>query len=264
MSDAKPDVDRALSVDWEQDAEADDHNSPSAPGQPAAATDWVADWGRLLRMARQVAGLSLTELAGCTSLSKGYLSKLESGAVGAANPSRATLAALARALPSFRPLALTLAPGTGADELAFEGIVSPPAAAAAKDGQHDLARLRLGWQELEVLAALMVLDASALPSPLTDIVIARAIDRSVTAVRPTLVHLCRSGLVREIPPACAGQRAEYAVVEGALRQVGAARVGDLLLLATALIGSAVRGSTALRAGPRLVRATADRGRSQDA
>jgi transcriptional regulator with XRE-family HTH domain len=264
MSDARPELEGAFPADWEQDAQAHDHSTSGAPALPAAAAGWVADWGRLLRVARQVAGLSLVELAGCTGLSKGYLSKLESGALGAANPSRATLAALARALPSFRPLALTLAPGMGAEELAFEGVALPSAAAMPLEGQPDRAQLRLGWQELEVLAALMVLEASALPSPLTAVVVARAIDRSVTAVRATLAHLGRSGLVSERPPACAGQRTEYMVVEHALRQVGAARVGDLLLLATALIGSAVRGSTASHAGPRLVRATSDRGRAQDA
>ena len=59
---------------------------------------WPQDWGRLLRLARQVAGLSLSELSARAGLSKGYLSKLESGHITAQNPSRATLAALARAL----------------------------------------------------------------------------------------------------------------------------------------------------------------------
>src|SRR5437588_412086 len=70
----------------------------------AVEFSWPQDWGRLLRLARQVAGLSLTELSARTGLSKGYLSKLESAHAAAQNPSRATLAALARALPSFRPL----------------------------------------------------------------------------------------------------------------------------------------------------------------
>jgi transcriptional regulator with XRE-family HTH domain len=260
MSDARLEWERALPPDWDQDAEAAGRGTSDAAAPPVAAAGWVADWGRLLRVARQVAGLSLTELAGCTGLSKGYLSKLEAGALGAANPSRATLAALARALPSFRPLALTLAPGMGADELTFEGIAPPPAVPVTEDEQRDLARLRLGWQELEVLAALMVLEASALPAPLTAIVLARAIDRSVTTVRPTLAHLCRSGLVREMLPASAGQRPEYAVVAGALREVGAARVGDLLLLATALMGHAVRDSTASPVGSQNGRARVDRGR----
>src|SRR5947209_18386370 len=80
---------------------------------------WPQDWGRLLRLARQVAGLSLTELSARTGLSKGYLSKLESAHAAAQNPSRATLAALARALPSFRPLANTLEPGATLAALDF-------------------------------------------------------------------------------------------------------------------------------------------------
>src|SRR5215472_2462318 len=65
---------------------------------------WATRWGHLLRLARQVAGLSLSEVAERSGLSKGYLSKLESAHPSAANPSRATLAALARALPSTIPL----------------------------------------------------------------------------------------------------------------------------------------------------------------
>ncbi|HEY7974146.1 MAG TPA: helix-turn-helix transcriptional regulator, partial [Ktedonobacterales bacterium] len=51
----------------------------------ATAGDWTRDWGRLLRTARQVAGLSLTDLSARTGLSKGYLSKLEAGQDGARN-----------------------------------------------------------------------------------------------------------------------------------------------------------------------------------
>src|SRR5260370_41996529 len=83
-----------------------DETAPELRDEP----DWQVQWGGLLRTARQVAGLSLSELAAVTGLSKGYLSKLESGHVAALNPSRATLAALARALPSFRALAPTLEP----------------------------------------------------------------------------------------------------------------------------------------------------------
>src|SRR6185437_8169464 len=72
--------------------------------QEQPADDWAIRWGHLLRMARQVAGLSLSEVAERSGLSKGYLSKLESAHPSAANPSRATLAALARALPSTIPL----------------------------------------------------------------------------------------------------------------------------------------------------------------
>jgi transcriptional regulator with XRE-family HTH domain len=221
------------------DARANGHGSSVALS--AGANGWVLDWGRLLRIARQVAGYSLSDLARNAGLSKGYLSKLESGALGAANPSRATLAALARALPSFRPLALTLAPGLGAEELAFEGVAPSVSAAAPDEGRVDLARLRLGWKELEVLAALMVLDSAALPYPLTATIIARSIDRGVDTVRETLTDLCRSGLVQERAAQSPGLRAEYRLIDGALRQVGAARVGDLLLLATALIGASARG-----------------------
>ena len=89
----------------------------SGDGDGVRPTEWALDWGRLLRTARQVAGLSLTELSARTQLSKGYLSKLESGAVGAANPSRATLAALARALPSFGPVAHMFGPDGAREEL---------------------------------------------------------------------------------------------------------------------------------------------------
>src|SRR5690348_17096672 len=112
MSDTDDDLD-ADAAARTPNARANGHGSSVALS--AGANGWVLDWGRLLRIARQVAGYSLSDLARNAGLSKGYLSKLESGALGAANPSRATLAALARALPSFRPLALTLAPGLGAE-----------------------------------------------------------------------------------------------------------------------------------------------------
>jgi transcriptional regulator with XRE-family HTH domain len=117
------------------------HYDDNGPAR-ARATDWTLDWGRLLRTARQVAGLSLTELSTRTQLSKGYLSKLESGATGAANPSRATLAALARALPSFGPVAHMFGPEGAREELDFDGtarrpqpalrvVASPPARSGA-------------------------------------------------------------------------------------------------------------------------------------
>lgn len=238
MFDADDDLDTDTTVRI-PDARTNGHGT--AVTLTASASGWVLDWGRLLRIARQVAGYSLADLARHTSLSKGYLSKLESGALGAANPSRATLAALAHALPSFRPLALTLAPGLGVEELAFEGVAPSVSAAAPDEGRSDASRLRLGWKELEVLAALMVLESAALPHPLSATIIARSIDRGVDAVRGTLADLCHSGLVEERPAQSSGLRAEYRLIEGALREVGAARVGDLLLLATALIGASARG-----------------------
>ncbi|HEV2238912.1 MAG TPA: hypothetical protein VGR57_19795, partial [Ktedonobacterales bacterium] len=143
--------------------------------------------------------------------------------------------------PSFRPLALTLAPGMGVEELAFEGLMPGASADVPPEAPADIMRLQLGWKELEVLAALMVLESSALPLPLTATLIARALDRGVEAVRGALTGLCRAGLVAEVAPRASGQRAEYRMIEGALRQVGAARVGDVLLLSTALIGASARG-----------------------
>ena len=95
---------------------------------------WARDWGMLLRTARQVAGLSLMDLAERTGLSKGYLSKLEASREGARNPSRATLVALARALPSFRPLAYTLEPTAALDTAANEAFAATPGADAARSG----------------------------------------------------------------------------------------------------------------------------------
>jgi len=91
---------------------------------------WARDWGMLLRTARQVAGLSLMDLSERTGLSKGYLSKLEASREGARNPSRATLVALARALPSFRPLAYTLEPTTALDAAANEAFGGSSVASA--------------------------------------------------------------------------------------------------------------------------------------
>jgi len=95
---------------------------------------WARDWGMLLRTARQVAGLSLMDLAERTGLSKGYLSKLEASREGARNPSRATLVALARALPGFRPLAYTLEPTAALDTAANEAFGPTPGAGADAAG----------------------------------------------------------------------------------------------------------------------------------
>lgn len=233
-------------------ASPDDEDDETLAPQRRLVTDtasWAIDWGRLLRTARQVAGLSLSDLSARTGLSKGYLSKLESGAAGAANPSRATLAALARALPSFRPVAHTLEPGLGADELAFAGIHS---ARVPADGDHTPAApapapLQLGWRELEVLAALIALEAAAIPVPATMAMLARAIDRDVTMVSPVLDSLVRAGVIERVPPARVGSAAAYRCADDAPERIGVARLGDLLVLAAALIAGAPPGSTSTKA-----------------
>ncbi len=226
-----------------QDAR-DRQHAPAAGGQAstgAAAASWTLGWGQLLRTARQVAGLSLTELSARTGLSKGYLSKLESGAEGAANPSRATLAALARALPSFRPVALTLEPGLGAQELEYTGIVSVeavyPGAGQAAQTVEDVnaAPVQLGWRELETLAALVALDAAALPQPVTTPILARAVGRDVASVVDVLEGLITAGVVKTLPPTRPGGPPSYACSERAAARIGVTRVGDLLVLAGALL-----------------------------
>ncbi len=156
-------------------------------------TRWARDWGMLLRTARQVAGLSLVDLSERTGLSKGYLSKLEASREGARNPSRDTLVALARALPSFRPLAYTLEPTTALDAAANQAFAVEPSAAptgpslafaeamprplalfigrteaaAAQAASSEIddedtadeapPPIHLGWRELELLVALLAL-----------------------------------------------------------------------------------------------------------
>jgi transcriptional regulator with XRE-family HTH domain len=214
-----------------------DAQRPGREAQAAAAA-WAIDWGRLLRIARQVAGLSLTELSVRTGLSKGYLSKLESGATGAANPSRATLAALARALPSFRPLAHTLEPGLGAERLAFAGTAPPQ---APVDPVPSTDPIKLGWRDLEVLAALVALDAAALAVPITAAVLARAVGRDVAAVTGILDGLVARGVVAVTAPARPGGPPIYACAPGAPAVIGVSRLGELLVLAAALIAGAPQG-----------------------
>ncbi len=204
--------------------------------QTVEQVGWAVDWGHLLRTARQVAGLSLTALSERTALSKGYLSKLESGAAGAANPSRATLAALARALPSFRPLAHTLAPGLGADGLDFSGLVA--ATSSTDAAPREPTPIHLGWRDLEVLAALAALDGACLPEPITAPVVARAVQRDVKRVRAILAGLVETGVVRVHPPARPGALPSYAFADGAGERIGVTRLGDLLVLAGALLAGA--------------------------
>lgn len=200
-------------------------------------TEWQIHWGRLLRTARQVAGLSLSQLSAMSGLSKGYLSKLESGHEAALNPSRATLASLARALPSFRAVAHTLEPVSDLDALAFrrntldvshlllsplEGDAEPP--------------ITLGWQELEVLMAVVMLDRAAMPQPLTATTIARALSRLRTQVEPVLMRLADMHLLKERPPSRMGGPITYQCADDFDERVGIQRAGDALVLAAALLG----------------------------
>lgn len=202
-----------------------------------AAEDWPRDWGRLLRTARQVAGLSLTDLSARTGLSKGYLSKLESGQEGARNPSRATLVALARALPSFRPLAYQLEPSDGATtSLAFaEQAPRPPQLLIGSESEEHSEPIQLGWREMELLVALLALERSAIPAPLTATIIARAVDRSADSVIPSLERLTRGGVLRCFPPARPGAAPTYGRGQAFEARVGLSRLGDALVLAAALL-----------------------------
>jgi transcriptional regulator with XRE-family HTH domain len=199
---------------------------------------WPQDWGRLLRLARQVAGLSLSELSARTGLSKGYLSKLESGHVTAQNPSRATLAALARALPSFRPLANTLEPGAALAALDFGAETQSTILHSDTPPDEADTPLRLGWKELELLVALLTLDSAALPLPLTSAILARAVGRSQTETLAILGRLTVMGAVARDEPLRRGAPPAYRMTERAGALTGLTRTGDALVLAASLLGQA--------------------------
>jgi transcriptional regulator with XRE-family HTH domain len=212
------------------------HPAPGAPGAPGAPVAWQINWGRLLRTARQVAGLSLSDLSAATGLSKGYLSKLESGHSTALNPSRATLAALARALPSFGPVAHTLQPDQIIGTLALGEVPHQvPAFLATPDAHSGAAPVHLGWRELEVLVGLLALEGAALLQPLTVRTVARALGRAPERVERTLEALVRSGVVQRRPPSRAGGGTQYALGTDCDRRVGVTRIGDVLVLAAALL-----------------------------
>jgi transcriptional regulator with XRE-family HTH domain len=198
--------------------------------------EWHIHWGRLLRTARQVAGLSLTELSAATGLSKGYLSKLESGHATALNPSRSTLAALARALPSFRPLAHTLEPAQQLGALAL-GRVAPqaPAVLIGSDGDMHASPVRLGWRELETLVALMVLEQAAITQPITLTALARALGRPPADVRTTCAELVGAGVLDMRLPTRLGAQPTLRRGTDFEARVGLSKVGDILVLAAALL-----------------------------
>jgi transcriptional regulator with XRE-family HTH domain len=203
---------------------------------------WPESWGQLLRLARQVAGLSLTELSAQTGLSKGYLSKLESGHPSGRNPSRATLAALARALPSFGPLAHTLEPSEPLGELAL-GAAAPslPTLVRSAEGaieESSVHPVQLGWRELEVLVALLGIERAALPRPINVIVLARALGRSVEETARVLGRLARMGVLDAEPSARYGIPPEYRTAERFEALTGLKRLGDALVLAASLLSQA--------------------------
>ncbi|MGH2502087.1 MAG: helix-turn-helix domain-containing protein [Ktedonobacterales bacterium] len=205
---------------------------------------WTRDWGQLLRGARQVAGLSLAGLAERTGLSPGYLSKLESGQDGARNPSRATLVALARALPSFRPLAYQLEPLDGSQQsVAFaqreESLAAPSSVVAAGEMAREAeAPIQLGWRELEALVAFLALDRSVSPVRLTARLIARAVDRPVEMVRQTLDLLIAVGALDARAPARPGDMPTYGRGPAFEERLGLVKLGDALILAAALLSQA--------------------------
>jgi transcriptional regulator with XRE-family HTH domain len=204
-----------------------------------ASEDWQVQWGRLLRTSRQVAGMSLSELGAATGLSKGYLSKLESGHVAALNPSRATLAALARALPSFRALAHMLEPVSELGTLAFRH--SLPRVPEIHLGEPQPGReppVRLGWRELEVVVAFQTLERSAAIQPLTDVLIGRAVGRSASDVAPILESLVEMRVLRRLPAQRPGGHARYERAPDFETRVGIRRTGDALVLAAALLAQA--------------------------
>jgi transcriptional regulator with XRE-family HTH domain len=213
---------------------------------------WSRDWGQLLRNARQVSGMSLAQVSVRTGLSRGYLSKLESGQEGARNPSRATLVALARALPSFRALAYQLEPLERAqhhvsfaqreDSLApIHPLVTPSAEvngeAITAEARRD-APIHLGWRELEVLVAFLALERSAIPVPITARLIARVTDRTLDATEMTLARLAESAALRARPPARPGDLPTYGRGAAFEERLGLVKLGDALVLAAALLAQA--------------------------
>jgi transcriptional regulator with XRE-family HTH domain len=214
---------------------------PDAPDQEQATEDWTTRWGHMLRLARQVAGLSLQEVANRSGLSKGYLSKLESAHPSAANPSRATLAALARALPSSIPLIERLDAEAGLP--APKTLLRAPQREAAgyRIGQAEEADvaasafaesgegLPTSWAEWEILLALMIIENSGLGPP-TLPVLSRACGVE-TLNSKTLAHLERAGLLRPLPPARRGEPIRYTQGPVRLDSFGMQRPADYLLRA---------------------------------
>lgn len=203
---------------------------------------WAERWGHLLRLARQVAGLSLQDLADRSGLSKGYLSKLESAHPSAANPSRATLAALARALPSTVPLIQKLDVDAGLPtprsllrEIGQQpGNVLMPRPEEVNIPSHELAEggvegLQVSWAGWEILLALMILENSGLGPP-TLPVLARACGVE-TLSSDALAQLEHAGLIRSLMPVRPGEPTRYTQGQASLDTFGIYRPTDFFLRA---------------------------------
>lgn len=196
---------------------------------------WQLNWGALLRTARQVSGLSLNELSAVTGLSKGYLSKLESGHPAAQNPSRATLAALARALPSFRSLAHILDPSLAPTTAFATAAPQVPAVVREAAGHIEPSPVKLGWRELETLIALITLEEAATTQPATRIALSRAVGRPVAEIEPILDALVGMGVLLRCPGRSHGMPPLYQRAPDFVARTGIARLGDALILAAALL-----------------------------
>lgn len=194
--------------------------------------DWVRDWGVLLRTARQVSGMSLTQLSKASGLSKGYLSKLESGHLNARNPSRSTLAALAKALPTFNAPAHILGPHAPSSPAA-----APPDAArvsATTPLLADSPLRHLEWDELEAVLAVFVLERAALPVAVSAVTIARVLGRPVGDARLILDRLVETSVLATSPTAGAAYaRTSYRCSPKLLASDRIPGVGEALLLAGA-------------------------------
>ncbi len=204
---------------------------PADQDSSPAANSWATRWGLLLRMARQVEGMSLSELAARSKLSKGYLSKLESAHPSAANPSRATLAALARALPSTLPLIQHLAPEEGLPTARSLVVGQWNTGARPAEEPRHLPAFQEGaeasseslvssWTEWELLLALVVLEGAGFGPP-TQAVLERAC-KAEAPLASFLEALEQRGTLRKIPPTQLGGAVRY-TAEGTRFAAGVAQ-----------------------------------------
>lgn len=219
--------------------------APEPTSEPQVMGTWTARWGMLLRLARQVAGLSLNELATRSGLSKGYLSKLESAHQSATNPSRATLAALVRALPSTVPLIQHLDPGDGlptSSTVLWEDSLQtrrdsgqqlsaelPAVSNSDTPIEEFLPGTTISWPEWELLLALMVFERSGLGPP-TRILLARVCGIESDPNNP-LARLEKTGIIQKLPPGKSGGGCRYILNQRLLNQQQIQRPADLFIYA---------------------------------